>query len=127
MRRVSLGLCVILAGGLFLAAGCKPNLRIQHMVVKRITATPKVGVHVRIENDGGGNAKGPFEVLFRNQATSQSTTVPFAHGLKPHQSRLIKAQLNASVGQLIVVRVDPDDYVNESDENDNIQKKHAPP
>jgi len=127
MRRVSLGLCVILAGILLLTTGCKPNLRIQHMAVNRITATPKVGVHVRIENDGGREAKGPFEVLFRNQTTSQSTTVPFAHGLKAHQSRLIKAQLNAAVGEPIIVRVDPDDYVDESDENDNARKKNAPP
>jgi len=127
MQRISLTVCVLLAGGLAMAAGCKSNLRVDHMDVQRITATPKVGVHVRIENAGSRDAKGPFQVLFRNQTTGASTTVPFAQGLKRHQSRLIKAQLHAAVGEMITVRVDPDDYVNESDEHDNAHKKPAPP
>ena len=127
MRQVSLGVCAILAGSVLLAAGCKSNLRVPHMGVQRITATPKVGVHVRIENAGSRDAKAPFKVLFRNDATGASTIVPFPHGLKRHQSRPIKAQLPAAVGEMIVVRVDPDDNVNESDENDNTHKKPAPP
>lgn len=127
MRQVPLGVSAILAGSVLLATGCKPNLRIPHMGVKRITATPKVGVHVRVENAGSRDAAKPFKVVFRNHATGASATVPFAHGLKRHQSRPIKAQLPAAAGEMIVVRVDADDHVNESDENDNTRKKPAPP
>lgn len=126
MRRTRLFPCLILAGGLALAAGCKPNLRVDHMHVHHIGG-PNYGVHVVVENEGSGDAKKPFRVLFRNQTTgSPPKFVDFSHGLKHKTKRPIKEQLTASTNDVIVVRLDVDDNVHESRESDNVRKKPAP-
>ncbi len=104
----------------------EPNLEIGHIWFHGISPT-QVGVHARIQNDGNEHATQPFRVLIFNQTTGGAPMVMhFQHGLKADQSRVIHASLAATSGQVIVVRIDPDDHVAESDEGDNVRKKPAP-
>ena len=128
MRRMRLGVCVLVIGSLALAAGCKPNLRLSGPVAaQRIGATNNVGVHVVVENDSRRDVKHPFRVGFRRfHPAGPWKFVSFSHGLKRQQKRPIKQLVDAAVGTDLQVRVDFDDNIPESDENDNFKQRPAP-